>query len=525
MKKNLPVTGKENNYPDDIHIVSSTDLKGVITSVNNDFVQVSGFSPDELLHKSHNIVRHPDMPPAAFANLWDDLKLGKSWMGVVKNRCKNGDTYWVDAYVTPVKQNGEVVGYQSVRVKPDRKLVDRAEKLYQSLNQGGSFLAGLLSRFQPKLMGRIFGAAVLSMSPVIVAAISGASGIVAVAAVLLSIGLAFGLSLLVARPWQKAASESAQLFSNAVAQHVFTGRADELGQLQLVIRSMEARLRTVIWSISEAAGNLDGIASRTASAMSQTSSGIAQQTSEIEQVATAVNEMSATVHDVANNTAEASKATTDAEEMASKGALAATHSITSIMSMVSDTEQASSVIQQLASQSETIGSVLDVIRSVAEQTNLLALNAAIEAARAGEQGRGFAVVADEVRTLASRTHESTQEIQDMIEGLQVEVHKAVEVMQKAQDSANKNMDDVEELAESLAEISGSVQTINAMNLQITTAAEEQSAVSEEINRNIVNINMVAEQTSSSSIATTEDIDLLVEESARLKTLVQQFCLK
>lgn len=525
MKKNLPVTDKENDFPENIHIVSSTDLKGIIKSVNQDFIDISGFSTDELLNKNHNIIRHPDMPPAAFENLWQDLKQGKPWMGIVKNRCKNGDAYWVDTYVTPVYENGEIVGYQSVRVKPERKLVERASRFYHQLNKGGSFIQGLLSKIKPGLMAKIFTGSLLSLLPLLLVSLFGAGLVLTLAAAAVSIVIALSISVFIARPWQIAARESASIFSNPVAQHVFTNRSDELGQLQLVIKSQEARLRTIVWSINEAAVSLDDIASNTADVVSQTNQGISQQRSEIEQVATAMNQMSATVHEVAKNTEDASGAANQADELAGQGALAATHSITSIMSMVSDTEEAANVIKQLASQSENIGSVLDVIRSIAEQTNLLALNAAIEAARAGEQGRGFAVVADEVRTLASRTHESTQEIQDMIENLQIEVHKAVDVILKAQNSANTNMDAVEELAESLAEISGAVQVITSMSHQIATAAEEQSSVSEEINRNIVNINLVADQTSGASEETARNSERLVQQSSRLKTMVQQFGLK
>lgn len=525
MKKNLPITDKEYIYPDDIRLVSSTDLKGVITSVNNDFIEISGFSADELVGQSHNVVRHPDMPEAAFADLWMNLKAGKPWMGIVKNRCKSGDAYWVDAYVTPLKENGETFGYQSVRLKPEQKYVERAKSLYAKLNTKSSKLAGFLSIFKTGLKIRVFLSAIVSMLPVAVAIAFSASTQLLAIALIISIILAFIISTAVARPWQRAVKEAEQIFSNPVAQQIYTGRSDELGQFQLLIKALQSQLDSAIWSISDAADQLDDIATYTEGVMQQTNQGISQQHSEIAQVATAVNQMSATVHEVASNTGDATTAASEADDMAKKGALAATHSITSIMGMVSDTEQASNVIKQLATQSENIGSVLDVITSIAEQTNLLALNAAIEAARAGEQGRGFAVVADEVRTLASRTHESTQEIQDMIESLQVEVQKAVEVMLKAQASANKNMDDVEELAESLAEISGSVQTIYSMNTQIATAAEEQSTVSEEINRNIVNINMIADQTSTASSQTANDLNRLVSESAKLKRMMQQFRIK
>lgn len=145
MKINLPVTGQEKSYSDHINIISTTTLKGAIESINEDFLVTSGFSEEELLGKSHNIVRHPDMPAAAFADLWQTVKSGKPWMGLVKNRCKNGDHYWVNAYVTPVFHGDQITGYQSVRVKPEREYVYRAEKVYKRLNVGKSITRRLVS--------------------------------------------------------------------------------------------------------------------------------------------------------------------------------------------------------------------------------------------------------------------------------------------------------------------------------------------------------------------------------------------
>ena len=136
MKLNLPVTDNERRYPEDTRLISLTDRKGAVTHANDAFVDVSGFSREELHGRNHNIVRHPDMPPAAFANLWDYLKRGQAWMGLVKNRCKNGDYYWVNAYVAPVFENGEVVGYQSVRVQPQAEHVARATRVYRRLSDG-----------------------------------------------------------------------------------------------------------------------------------------------------------------------------------------------------------------------------------------------------------------------------------------------------------------------------------------------------------------------------------------------------
>ena len=523
MKKNLPINDHEHDYAAGIHIVSSTDNKGIIRSCNSDFIDISGFSEEELLGKNHNIVRHPDMPEAAFADIWDNLKRKKPWAGIVKNRSKNGDYYWVDAYITPIVEDGEVIGYQSVRVKPDRLFVERAETLYKQLSKGYSFFHSLKSKLQLGLMGKIYAGFLIALTPLIIL-ITQSGSMLALGALLITAVVGLVFAKLIAKPWQKAAKESAQSFSNVIAQHIFTGRSDELGQLQLVMHAQESSLRAIVWSIDDEVSKLDAITQATANVVDQMNTSIIQQQSEIEQVATAMNEMTATVHEVATNAGDASTATNEARDLAHNGALIATRSITSIMSMVSDAEEAANVIANLASQTDSIGSVLDVIRGIAEQTNLLALNAAIEAARAGEQGRGFAVVADEVRTLASRTHQSTQEIQEMIESLQVEAKKAVDVMLKAQNSAETNMDSIENMAENLAEISGAVQTIDAMNSQIATAAEEQSAVSEEINKNIVNVNEVSEQTRSRSAETAEEASHLLQKYEHLKVMVRQFLL-
>jgi len=527
MKKNFPISGVENDYPRDMHIVSTTDLKGITTSINNDFRTIAGFTDEELIGKSHNVVRHPDMPPAAFADLWATIKQGKPWMGVVKNRCKNGDHYWVDAYVTPMREKGQVVGYQSVRSKPNRVHVDNADKLYTLINKGIPFLQQQRNKLRVGLMGKIYFAFLCALiPPMAVLALLPVSKMMALllAAFATMVGGVVAAKL-VAKPWEQAAKDSREIFDNAVARQVYMGRDDELGQLQLVIKALQSQLDTVVWRIDAAAEELDGIATGTAAAVEQTNQGIYQQQSEIEQVATAMNEMSATVQEVARNTAEAAEATHAADNVAKDGTSAASESIHGIENLVAEVEQAAEVIKNLEQESNSVGSVLEVIRGIAEQTNLLALNAAIEAARAGEAGRGFAVVADEVRTLASRTQESTAEIDGMIARLQSEARSAVQAMEKAQNGAQSNAKQVETLAESLEGISGAVRQINEMNTQIAAAAEEQSAVSEEVNRNIVNINALAEQTTLASEDTAKAMHQLVVESGQLRNTVQQFGVK
>ncbi|WP_373416373.1 methyl-accepting chemotaxis protein [Pseudomonas sp. ABC1] len=232
--------------------------------------------------------------------------------------------------------------------------------------------------------------------------------------------------------------------------------------------------------------------------------------------------MSATVQEVARNASQTATASADADVESRSGVNVATQALEGIEALIQEIEKAAGVIHQVESDSANIGMILGVIKEIAEQTNLLALNAAIEAARAGEQGRGFAVVADEVRTLASRTQKSTEEIQAMIEQLQTGSRNAVQAMDSAQKRAQSGSECVGKAAQSLSVIATEVATINDMNTQIATAAEEQSAVAEEINRNINTISHIADSTSSGATQTSQISEELVQLAAELNRLVGQF---
>ena len=524
MKKNLPITNRENDYPASQRIVSTTDLKGITNYVNDDFLSIAGFSEDELLGKNHNVVRHPDMPPAAFKDLWDTIKADKPWMGIVKNRCKNGDHYWVDAFVTQIKENGQTIGYQSVRLKPNRQHVDTAEKLYREVWKGTPGLKALLGKLTPQLTGSIIYSQVAALVVATVVSVAMASmGWVGALAGLVA-GLVVGVvgANMIASPWRQAASDAAEIFSNPIAQHVYTGRADELGQLQLAIKMLQSQLETVVWRIGDAAGNLEESALQAVAVSRRTNDDMDRQAKEIDMVATAMNEMTATVHDVASNATHTAEATRVADQEVQTGKAVVNESITTIGQLAKRVEEAVAVIAKLAQDSEQIGSVVEVIRGIAEQTNLLALNAAIEAARAGEQGRGFAVVADEVRTLASRTQSSTDEIQDMIQKLQDAAGQAVGVMEQGQQAARSSVEQASHAGESLESITRAVDTITAMTTQIATAAEEQSAVAEEINRNVVNISNLASGTHEAANTALLDNEKLEREVRKLQSMVKQF---
>ena len=269
---------------------------------------------------------------------------------------------------------------------------------------------------------------------------------------------------------------------------------DELAHVAGAVDRIRRDFLATVSSVRDAVGRIAAAAQQTSVVSGQTREEVNTQRLETEQVATAMQEMNATVHDVARNAAETANAARAADTSAARGRDVVNHAISTINRLAGDVENASEVIGRLQQESQQIGGVLDVIRSIAEQTNLLALNAAIEAARAGEQGRGFAVVADEVRTLASRTQASTSEIQDMISRLQGGAGKAAEVMTAGSVQARTSVEQAAEAGSALQAITDAVDRITDMSTQIASAVEQQSAVTEEINRNIQNITDIAEQT-------------------------------
>lgn len=299
-------------------------------------------------------------------------------------------------------------------------------------------------------------------------------------------------------------------------------RRDELGQLQGGIQRMTLSLRELIGGISDSVTQIASAAEQLSAVTEQTSAGVNSQKVETDQVATAMHQMTATVQEVARNAEEASEAAVAADQQAREGDKVVNEAIAQIERLANEVGHSTTAMGELKRESDKIGSVLDVIKSVAQQTNLLALNAAIEAARAGEAGRGFAVVADEVRSLAQRTQKSTEEIEDLIAGLQSGTQQVSTIMDNSRELTVSSVELTRRAGKSLESITRTVSAIQAMNQQIAAAAEQQSATAEEINRSVLNVRDVSEQTSAASEETAASSVELARLGTHLQGLVGRF---
>lgn len=510
MRNNGHITDKEIPVTND-EIVSSTDTHGNIQFCNDYFCEIAGYTRAELINQPHNILRHPQMPEKIFEMMWNALKAGQPWMGIIKNRCKNGDYYWVDTYVTPLRDKGQTYGYESVRVKADPAAVERAKKVYARVIANKTIYSPL-----EKLSHSFGSAALIALLSFVV--LLGASFIAKTFTLAWVLGI-FVTSTIIGAVTQWAyqqklkqpLSAARKVVSDPIAAYIYTGRCDNTGEIMLAQLTIHARLRTALGRFREAARELHDKSADAHNQAQKTHAGMSVQQRQTSNVAHAMQQMVIAVHEVATGATQTSSATSLAIDEVNKGNLVITGANAAIDDLSRTVGDLGEMLDKLSKDSQRIGSVVDVIRSIAEQTNLLALNAAIEAARAGDQGRGFAVVADEVRTLAQRTQESTSDIQNIIGNLGKATQNASASMNTCLQLAARSVNEMGNVKGALTSISNAVSSIDDMSHQIAAAAEEQSSMATEIESNTNAIARISDQ----SQQEIHSADLLTQEMADL----------
>ncbi|MFZ2268993.1 MAG: methyl-accepting chemotaxis protein [Azonexus sp.] len=539
MRNNQPVSQVETLLPDNLFIYSTTDLDGVITSVNDAFIAISGYSREELIGAPHNIVRHPDVPPAAFEDLWRDLKAGRPWCGLVKNRRKDGGYYWVEANASPIRENGKVVGYGSVRRRPDRASVAAAEAIYARIRQGSSSLAVRNGRpwaaglFAPLarlgLIARLRLAMVAALLATVVMVTAAQTqqptlfwGSCALLASLLLIAQMFWLPGLRNELHDLAGGVQQMQRNGDFSAHVAVKGHGLLSEVAQGVNALAIDVETVLHETQSSARRVADGAAGLRQAMvhvsaAQTSLGnsSAATAATLEQITVAINE-------AASNAAEGVEASAENQRISHAAGREAEDAVAEIGRIAERMRSAGDAVSTLSQRSQEIGSMAGVIKDIADQTNLLALNAAIEAARAGEQGRGFAVVADEVRKLAERTAKATMEIDTTIHAIQAEIGGTVDTMQESCGLMGAGVERVQSVRNSLAQIQETSQHALERAQAIADASAEQGMAANDIARNVELIAQAID-TQSGDIAAIEQLAADFQQtSTNLRTKLTHF---
>ena len=484
MRENLPVTQQEYQFPNAETLLSTTDTDSNISYANAAFTRTSGFTAEQLIGQPHNIVRHPDMPVEAFADMWLSLKDGQSWRALVKNRRQNGDHYWVVANAAPMHRNGQMMGYLSVRTKPNRAEVETTEQLYANFKAGRAnglaFYRGLIVRTGllrwmsasqllptawrvrlPLLGAGVAVGAALSQSGLADVALAGVGATVAASLLLAD----WFIEAHITQPIRHIRNSAQQVAAGEAAQDMNLNRCDDIGMIARSINQAGLNLQSLVADVYQQAAGVQVTSQEIAAATNDLSSRTEQAASSLEQTAAAMEQQTASVKQNSETAHQASQLALGATQVAEKGGQAMAN-VEATMTLIS-------------ASSRKIADIIQVIDGIAFQTNILALNAAVEAARAGEQGRGFAVVASEVRSLAGRSATAAKEIKMLIDDSVSTVENGTRLVANAGQTMN--------------EVVTQVKRVNDLMAEITVASQEQSLGISQVGMAVAQLDQMTQQ--------------------------------
>ncbi|MCP5279495.1 MAG: methyl-accepting chemotaxis protein [Thiobacillus sp.] len=543
MRTNMPVTGNERSVKEGSVLISKTDAKGIIRYANDDFVAISGFSREELMGQPHNIVRHPDMPPAAFQDLWTTLKAGKAWTGLVKNRCKNGDHYWVEATVRPNLEGG----YTSVRVRADKARTAAVEDIYKRMRDGrcnrilrhGQLIRTSLYWKVTELMRgtdirlRLWLAITVSAALFLALLLVQWTGAGDATAHMVGLSLA-GLGIITAlatgawlhkdliAPLQKAANQARELASGDLSRSIPSAGNNEVARLLEALGAIRNNFQETLYYMRVGVETLNDATLELAGNADRTSKAADIQAESATDAASSMEEMSASIDLVGQHARDADTLSQESGQRSEEGGRVIHEAAESMRAIAGLVQDSSNIIQELEAASREISAVVTVIKEIADQTNLLALNAAIEAARAGEQGRGFAVVADEVRKLAERTGNSTQEIATMVDKIQADARRAVASMDAGVHRVSGGVELAHQAGDSITTIRSSANQVARAVDDITMALGQQGRAAQLIAGNIERIAQMSEENSAAASSTAQSAKRLRDMATQLQSTVTQF---
>jgi len=537
-------TDRETQVPEGVFIYSRTDLKGVITEANAAFANLSGYAVEEMAGKPHNLVRHPDMPKEAFADMWRSLKANRPWQGVVKNRRKDGGYYWVLANAAPVREGGRVIGFQSLRRKPSREQIKDASEAYRKMLAGDHSVAiedGRVVKVRSALrrkaerpdiqIGVAGVAALVAALCAIVLTTGGATSVLAHAVLLFSLGisgLAASFVLLKTLPTlardltQMEAYLDGMLSTGDFATSLNLEEQARSGNIARKLALMMSWVQSTIQCIQDAVIPVQDGTAQVLKSILEIDQAAESQNMATTSVAAASTELELTIREVSQHLLKTESAVAETGRRASGGADVSQRASDRIQNLASAIRGASVEVEALGASSAEVGAIAGVIREIADQTNLLALNASIEAARAGEYGRGFAVVANEVRSLADRTMKATAKIDALIGQIKTDSDRAISGMRSGSAQVEDGVALVDEAKGALTGINGLMIDAVRMVSEIANSSSQQTEAMNEISSNISHVAAMTEQNVGIVRSTSKLISTLQPMVDRVKKAVAQY---
>lgn len=535
MKINEPVTNRAIPVEPYQPIVTKTDLKGCITYVNDNFLEITGFTREELIGKNHNIVRHPDVPPALFADLWKVIQSGRPWRGTLKNRCKNGDHYWVDAYVSPIKERGQIIGYMSVRNAASHDEVKKAEAYFQHVQSGGALYhnkvhvlhrLSLAHRLQIVfgilflLFGTVTSLSILSPPHANDHTLFLGLGIGGILLILFGYQYLYHSIITPLKQATKVAKDIAE--ANFHADAPLTPIHSDFTALFTALESTRINMRAIIMDITHSTHAVERNVGKLSQRLNELIQHYDEEAQSVSGIQIAINNLEKAISTVTAQTQAAVGDAETAEKVVAESNNQMHNSLEATKQVVSVVDTALANIQNLSQSIEKIGVITQVITEVADQTALLALNAAIEAARAGESGRGFAVVADEVRKLADRTRVNTADIIDVVHSIQNATEVVVTSMQETALEVNAGMSFIQDSYQKLIYISKVTQNTTNMSQEIAALLNQQLHETRQMAGHMEHIMYLASENTSNIDQIDTSTEKLARISRELRFIVEHF---